>query len=75
MQKHGIIFSVFAYRFSLTNVKVAKSNTPLVLRSINDFKTLFKDDEQQALAEKILNGEITKTTPVSKTTPYKYFPN
>ena len=75
MQKHGIISSVFVDRFSLANVKVAESDAPLALRSINDFKTLFKDDEQQALAEKILNGEITKTTPVSKTTPYKYFPN
>ena len=62
MQKHGIISSVFVDRFSLTNVKVAESDAPLALRSIDDFKTLFKDDEQQALAEKILYGEITKTT-------------
>ena len=47
-------------------MKVAKSDAPLAL---DDFKTLFKDDEQQALAENALNGEITKTTPVSKTTP------
>ena len=69
MQKHGIISSVFVDRFSLTTVKVAESDAPLALRSIEDFKTLFKDDEQQALAEKILNGEITKATPVPETTP------
>lgn len=69
MQKHGIISSVFVDRFSLTTVKVAENDAPLALRNIEDFKTLFKDDEQQALAEKILNGEITKATPVSKTTP------
>ena len=62
MKSQGILSSVFVDRFCVTNVKIKDADAPIAIKSLDDFSPLFVDDEQQAMANKILNGEITRSS-------------